>query len=135
MIYHIKGSLKNKDQTIQYDTKGIWNPTLETLTWKEEDALHTTNILDLKNGKLCRNNKELKMILTFAEKEDKILNCKLSSILHPLIIKVHILKLKQEKNYLFLMYETSLKEEKLDSITLEINFSEWKNEKQMLEDI
>ena len=121
----IDGYLKNISREIIYNTEGIWNESLKTLLWKENDKLETTIKIDFEKKEITRNNKEFKMILTFDKKKDKIMNCKLlrGGTWYSFSLTVRILK-EEIKNKVFkLKYETYLDDEKLDTITLDIHFT------------
>ncbi len=123
MICRVKGTIKNISQEIILNEKAIYNESLQTLTWQENSALQGMTTIDFKNGEIRRNNKELKMILTFAKKKAKILNCKLPGIPGIVSLKVKILKQEISKNRFLLTYETYLDNEKIDLITIALEYS------------
>ena len=123
MICRVKGTIKNISREIILNEKAIYNESLQTLTWQEKDDLSSTTTIDFKNGEIRRNNKELKMILTFAKKKVKILNCKLPGIPGIVALNVKILKHEVDKNRFLLTYETYLDNEKIDLITIALEYS------------
>lgn len=114
MKKQVSVTLKTKDETLEYKTNAILNQEKNTLSWIETDALKTHMILDFQNKNLIRENKELKMILTFDKKKDKIMNCKLKGLKKEFRIKIEIPYLKIEENSFEITYhlkETELEKE------------------------
>lgn len=58
------------------DYLAIYDLETNTIKYQENDELKTLMTVNLNNGSIIRENKDLKMILTFDKKKDTITNCK-----------------------------------------------------------
>lgn len=120
----VKGFFKNSEETINYGTLAIFQKEKRILTWKEQKPKETTISIDFNTKSLTRENKELKMLLTFDPNQDKIMNCKLKEIDISFDMEVKIITYFESETFLKLTYETYLEKEKVDTFFLEINILE-----------
>ncbi len=100
MKVKLTGYIKNQSYQEDIDTLAIYQD--QKLYWKQGEF---RQMIDFSLKKMIRENKEYKIILTFAEKEDKILNCKLKTAAFNLDLPYRIRAVKNDKNTFFLQYE------------------------------
>ena len=112
----IKVSVNNEVNTYN----SIYDEELNILKYIEKDDLNTMMIVDLNKKEIVRENKDLKMILTFHTNEYKITNCKFKDLQNEVVFDTKTKKLELTKNRFYVLYDLIQNEEIVNTVEYEI---------------
>ena len=112
----IKVSVNNEVNTYN----SIYDEELNILKYIEKDDQNTMMIVDLHKKEIMRENKDLKMILTFDTNEYKITNCKFKDLQKEVVFDTKTKKLELTKNRFYVLYDLIQNEEIVNTVEYEI---------------
>lgn len=117
--------LKNKEIKEDYEIIGIYDRTQKILKWQHLDFnQNTLYLFDWKTKCLIRENKEIKMILTFIEKQDKITNCKFKEFDHSVPLTLQIEQLQEDAKSFSVIYDQKILDQFDEANEFAIKFQE-----------
>ncbi|MEG1494789.1 MAG: hypothetical protein RR047_01470 [Bacilli bacterium] len=114
--------LKNNNNEYRYETNAIYDKDLNILKFQELLPVKTQIHIDMNSLQITRENKELKMILTFDKKQAKIMKCELKGINQTFSFKLQTRKIEVSQQKFLVEYDTYVEDELLDHIIFEITF-------------
>ncbi|MEG2283191.1 MAG: hypothetical protein RSB99_01000 [Bacilli bacterium] len=114
--------LKNNNNEYRYETNAIYDKDLNILKFQELLPVKTQIHIDMNSLQITRENKELKMILTFDKKQAKIMKCELKGINQTFSFKLQTRKIEVSQQKFLVEYDTYVENELLDHIIFEITF-------------
>lgn len=126
----VTGYIKNKEGIQEYQTKGIYQSDEKILKFQDNNQENTMILIHFMKQEIVRENKELKILLTFDKKKDTILNCKLKDFKKEMSFHVEITTCEVTENSLYLVYKTNIENTTDDLVELQITFTNIQYEKQ-----